>query len=219
MILNSLVQTIQIIGCMVPIVGIIALFYKRQSNSSMYLIITNIGCFIMNMGYLLLMRSTGFKEALVAFKMQYIGSVLFYLFFGLFVVSYFTKKYARKGFYIWGIFEVIPLFCLLNDRFIRVLFRSITFEMDPIFHFHYMRTIPQPLYMVRYCIIAIVLLGGMLISTIFLFKSKIESERESIARLTGAEFVIVLSLTIKLMVNPNYDIVPLFASFPFLPLF
>ena len=76
-----------------------------------------------------------------------------------------------------------------------------------------MRTIPQPLYMVRYCIIAIVLLGGMLISTIFLFKSKIESERESIARLTGAEFVIVLSLTIKLMVNPNYDIVPLFASF------
>ena len=213
MILNSLVQTIQIIGCMVPIVGIIALFYKRQSNSSMYLIITNIGCFIMNMGYLLLMRSTGFKEALVAFKMQYIGSVLFYLFFGLFVVSYFTKKYARKGFYIWGIFEVIPLFCLLNDRFIRVLFRSITFEIDPIFHFHYMRTIPQPLYMVRYCIIAIVLLGGMLISTIFLFKSKIESERESIARLTGAEFVIVLSLTIKLMVNPNYDIVPLFASF------
>ena len=213
MILNSLVQAIQIIGCMVPIVGIIALFYKRQSNSSMYLIITNIGCFIMNMGYLLLMRSTGFKEALVAFKMQYIGSVLFYLFFGLFVVSYFTKKYARKGFYIWGIFEVIPLFCLLNDRFIRVLFRSITFEMDPIFHFHYMRTIPQPLYMVRYCIIAIVLLGGMLISTLFLFKTKIESERESIARLTGAEFVIVLSLTIKLMVNPNYDIVPLFASF------
>ena len=213
MILNSLVQAIQIIGCMVPVVGIIALFYKRQSNSSMYLIITNIGCFIMNMGYLLLMRSTGFKEALVAFKMQYIGSVLFYLFFGLFVVSYFTKKYARKGFYIWGIFEVIPLFCLLNDRFIRVLFRSITFEMDPIFHFHYMRTIPQPLYMVRYCIIAIVLLGGMLISTLFLFKTKIESERESIARLTGAEFVIVLSLTIKLMVNPNYDIVPLFASF------
>ena len=213
MILNSLVQAIQIIGCMVPVVGIIALFYKRQSNSSMYLIITNIGCFIMNIGYLLLMRSTGFKEALVAFKMQYIGSVLFYLFFGLFVVSYFTKKYARKGFYIWGIFEVIPLFCLLNDRFIRVLFRSITFEMDPIFHFHYMRTIPQPLYMVRYCIIAIVLLGGMLISTLFLFKTKIESERESIARLTGAEFVIVLSLTIKLMVNPNYDIVPLFASF------
>lgn len=214
--LNFLVQTIQIIGCIVPVVGIIALFYKRQSNSSMYLIITNIGCFIMNMGYLLVMRSTGFKEALVAFKMQYIGSVLFYLFFGLFVVSYFTKKYVRKGFYIWGIFEVIPLFCLLDDRFVRLLFRSLTFEMDPLFHFHYMRVVPQTLYMIRYCIIAIVLLSGMVVSTIFLFKTKIQSEKENIARLTGAEFVIVLALTIKLMGNLSFDVVPLFSSFSIL---
>lgn len=69
MILNSLIQIIQIIGCLVPVAGIIALFYKRQSNSSMYLIITNIGCFIMNIGYLLVMRSIGFREALIAFKM------------------------------------------------------------------------------------------------------------------------------------------------------
>ena len=83
---NFLVQTIQVIGSIIPIVGIIALFYKRQSISSMYLIITNIGCLIMNIGYLFLLRSTGFKEALIAYKMQYIGSILFYLFFGLFVV-------------------------------------------------------------------------------------------------------------------------------------
>lgn len=211
--LNSLVQAIQIIGCIIPVVGIIALFYKRQSNSSMYLIITNIGCFIMNMGYLLVMRSTGFREALVAFKMQYIGSVLFYLFFGLFVASYFTKKYARKGFYIWGIFEVFPLFCLLNEDFIRLLFRSLTFEIDPVFRFHYMRIVPQPLYMVKYCIIAVVLLGGMIVSTICLFTTKIQAERENIARLTGAEFVIVVALTIKLAGNFHYDVVPLFASF------
>ena len=91
--LFMLVQTIQIIGCMVPIVGIIALFYKRQSTSSMYLIITNIGCLIMNIGYVLLMRSTGFNEALIAYKMQYMGSILFYLFFGLFVMTYFSKKH------------------------------------------------------------------------------------------------------------------------------
>ena len=182
----------------------------------MYLIITNIGCFIMNMGYLLVMRSLGFREALVAFKMQYIGSVLFYLFFGLFVVSYFTRKYVRRGFYVWGIFEIVPLFCLLNEDFIRLLFRSLTFEIDPVFHFHYMRILPQPLYMVRYCIIAIVLFCGMVVSAIFLFKTKIQSEKENIARLTGAEFVIVLALTIKLVGNFHFDVVPLFASFSIL---
>ena len=211
--MNFLVQAIQIIGCIVPIAGIIALFYKRQSNSSMYLIITNIGCLIMNIGYLFLMRSTGFREALIAYKMQYIGSILFYLFFGLFVVSYFTKKYARTGFYIWGLFELIPLFCLLNDNTIRFLYRSLTFRTNAKFHFHYMQIVPQPLYMVRYCVIAVVLFGGMIISTFFLFKTKIQSERENIARLTGAEFVIVLALTIKLMFNFNYDVVPLFSSF------
>ena len=136
---NILVQTIQVIGCLVPIAGIIALFYKRQSTSSMYLILTNIGCLFMNIGYLFQMRSTGFKEALIAYKMEYIGSIMFYLFFGLFVISYFTKKYARRGFYLWGIFEMIPLVCLLNDRTLRILFRSLTFAYHPIFHFHYIK--------------------------------------------------------------------------------
>ena len=214
--INFLFQIIQIIGCMVPVAGIIALLYKRQSLSSMYLIITNIGCFIMNIGYMFLIRSTGFKEALVAYKMQYIGSILFYLFFGLFVVSYFTKKYVRWGFYAWGIFELIPLYCLLNDRFTGLLFRSLTFESHPIFQFQYIHIVPRMLYMLRYCIIAIVLLGGVAVSTIFLFKTKIKSERENIARLTGAEFLIVLSLTIKLVGNFKFDVVPVFGSFAIL---
>ena len=62
-----------------------------------------------------------------------------------------------------------------------LIFRSLTFEMDPMFHFHYMQISPRPLYMVRYCIIAIVLLGGILVSTVFLFKTKIQAEREDIA--------------------------------------
>ena len=213
---NILVQTIQIIGCLVPIAGIIALFYKRQSTSSMYLILTNIGCLIMNIGYLFQMRSTGFKEALIAYKMEYIGSIMFYLFFGLFVISYFTKKYARRGFYLWGIFEMIPLVCLLNDRTLRILFRSLTFEYHPALHFHYIKIVPQPLYMVRYCIIAVVLFGGMIASTIFLFQTKIESEKENIARLTGAEFVIVLSLTIKMLGDFDFDVVPIMGSFSIL---
>ena len=214
--ISQLLQGIQIIGSLIPIVGIIALFYKRQSMSSMYLILTNIGCLIMNIGYLLQMRSIGFREALIAYKMGYIGSMLFYLFFGLFVLSYFTRKYARTGFYIWGIFELIPLFCLLNDNANRILFRSLTFVGHPVLGFHYIKMSPQPLYMVRYCIIAIVLLGGMLVSTFFLFRTKIQSERENIARLTGAEFVIVVSLTIKLVGNFAYDVVPIMASFAIL---
>ena len=80
------------------------------------------------------------------------------------------------------------------------------------FHFHYMKIVPQHLYMIRYGVIVVVLLLGMIVSVNFLLKAKIQSERENIARLTGAEFVIVLALAIKLLCNFTYDVVPLFAS-------
>lgn len=210
--INSLIQAVQVIGCLVPIAGIIALFYKKQSLSSMYLILTNIGCLIMNIGYWMFLNSKVYEEAMLAYKMEYIGNTMFYLFFGLFVVSYFTKKYVRQGFYIWVMFEIVPLFCLLSDRLNGFLFEKITFGWHPVFRFHYMQIDPQPLYMVRYCIIAVVLLGGMIASTVFLFKAKIKSERENIARLTGAEFVIVVSLTIKLVGNFRFDVVPILGS-------
>ena len=210
--MNQLLQGIQIIGSIIPIVGVIALFYKRQSFSSLYLIITNIGCLVMNIGYLLQMRSTGFREAMVAYKMSYIGNVLFYLFFGLFVVSYFTKKYARKIFYVWGIFELVPLYCLLNDSLNRLLFRSLTFENSKLLHLHYIRIVPQPLFMIRYCVIAVVLLAGMILSMVFMFRTKIQSEKENVARLIGAEFLIVASLSLKLAGSSPYDVVPIMGS-------
>ena len=171
--INSLVQIIQIIGSTIPIVGIIALFYKKQSMSSMYLILTNIGCLVMNIGYWMLLRSSLYEEALLAYKMEYIGGTMFYLFFGLFVVSYFSKRATRKGFYIWTVFEMFPLLALLGDEWNCLLFKSISFETHPVYKFHYMNIDPQPLYMIRYGIIATVLVGGMIVTTIFLFKSKV----------------------------------------------
>lgn len=210
--IGSLIQMIQVIGSLVPVVGIIAMFYKKQSTVSMYLMLTNIGCLIMNTGYWLLMRSETYEEAMLAYKMEYIGNTLFYLFFGLFVLSYFTKKFPRWGFYIWATFELIPLFCLMNDGLNHLFFESISFNTHDTWGYHYMEIEPGMLYMIRYCIIAIVLLGAVISTTIFLFKTKILSEKNNIARLAGAEFVIVLSLSLSLIGVFTYDIVPIFGS-------
>lgn len=214
--IGSLVQIIQVIGCLVPVVGIIALFYKSQNKVSMYLMLTNIGCLIMNIGYWLLMRSENYEEALMAYKMEYIGNMLFYLFFGLFVVSYFTKKFPRWGFYVWAGFELIPLLCLLNDNLNHLLFEGISFNIHNTLNYRYIQIEPGILYMIRYCIIAVVLLGGMIFTTIYMFKTKIVSEKHNIARLAGAEFVIVLSLSLSLVGGFSFNIVPIFASFSIL---
>lgn len=210
--IGSLVEIVQVIGSLVPVAGIVTLFYKKQSTVSMYLMLTNIGCLIMNSGYWLLMRSETYEEAMMAYKMEYVGNVLFYLFFGLFVISYFSKKFPMWGFYVWASFELIPLFCLFNDKWNFLFAENMSFETHDIFDYHYMQIEPGRLYLIRYCIIAIVLLAGMIASTIILFKTKINSEKNNIARLTGAEFVIVLALSLSLVGGFTYDIVPIFAS-------
>ena len=80
--MGFLLEILQVIGSMIPAAGIIVLFYKKQNRVSMYLMLTNIGCLIMNMGYWLVLRSDTYEEAMMAYKMEYIGNVLFYIFFG-----------------------------------------------------------------------------------------------------------------------------------------
>ncbi|MBQ7918462.1 MAG: HD domain-containing protein [Lachnospiraceae bacterium] len=45
-----------------------------------------------------------------------------------------------------------------------------------------------------------------------MFQTKISSERQNLARLIGAQFVVLVSLVIQLLVRPTIDIVPIFAS-------
>ncbi|MBE5950666.1 MAG: response regulator [Lachnospiraceae bacterium] len=210
--MGFLLETIQVIGSLIPAVGIIALFYKKQNKVSMYLMLTNIGCLIMNMGYWLVLRSDTYEEAMMAYKMEYIGNVLFYIFFGLFVVSYFTKNVPDWIFYCWAGFELIPLFCLWDERLNPLLFGRISFHANERWGYHYVHVEPGMLYLIRYSLVAFVLLGAVIFSTIWLFKIKIRTEQERVARLIGAEFVIVLALTLTLMGKVPFDIVPISGS-------
>ena len=210
--MGFLLETLQVIGSLIPAVGIIVLFYKKQNKVSMYLMLTNIGCLIMNMGYWLVLRSESYDEAMMAYKMEYIGNILFYIFFGLFVVSYFTKRVPDWMFYCWAGFELIPLFCLWDDRLNPVLFGKISFHANERLGYHYVHVEPGMLYLIRYSLVAFVLLGAIIFSTIWLFKIKIKAERERVARLVGAEFVIVLALTLTLIGNLPVDIVPISGS-------
>lgn len=210
--MGFLLEIVQVVGSVIPAVGIIALFYKKQNKVSMYLMLTNIGCLIMNMGYWLVLRSDTYEEAMMAYKMEYIGNVLFYIFFGLFVVSYFTRHVPDWLFYCWAGFEMIPLFCLWDERINPVLFGKISFRVNERWGYHYVHVEPGMLYMIRYSLVAFILLGAVVISTIWLFKIKIKAERERVAKLVGAEFVIVLALTLTLLRVYPFDIVPISGS-------
>lgn len=101
---------LQAIAVIIPSVGIIVLIRKGQGKENTFLVMANAGALMMNWGYMQLLRATDYKEALSLSKFEYIGSVLFYLFFVLFLKSFFLKGRKTKAFTpVFVLFFVIEI--------------------------------------------------------------------------------------------------------------
>lgn len=210
--MGLLVTALQMIGMGVPIVGVIVLLHKEQHKLSVQLMLTDIGCLVMNCGYFFLLKSNSYDEAILALRIQYLGNILFYFFFAMFIVYYFNRKVPRFLFYIWAFYEGSALLALWEDRLMWLVFRNIQFTYKPGWKLHILDVDLGLAFMVRYGIIAFVLLGALTYTMIRMLLSKNPSERNNLGRLAGTQFIVILSLSITIIVNPQYDIIPLMGS-------
>lgn len=212
---NILIQTVQIIGIIVPFIGCISLLRRVQSSPSIYLLLANLGCLIINGSYLLLLRTETYDGALTAMKMEYFGNVIFYLMFAMFLWSYLKIKgylWVKILFVFWGLQDIAFLYCIWSGSSMQNVFTSLEFQWDEKLGLVLIQAVPGVLYMVRYCIICAVLFCGMIYTSVRLFMVKFRSERNNLARLAGAQFVICVSLILMLLCNFSFDIVPVCAS-------
>lgn len=111
----------QVIGVIIPFVGIIVLLRKGQGTSNMYLVMANFGALIMNWSSYLMLRSAGLFEALAIYKSEYVGSVIFVLFFFMFIKTFLDggKKSKRNFRIVYSIFifnELVALGAVVFDN-------------------------------------------------------------------------------------------------------
>ncbi|MBQ2901489.1 MAG: response regulator [Agathobacter sp.] len=206
---------LQLLGVAIPLLGCIALFKKEPTKASMSLLLTNIGCLFINCIYLLMLGATSEAAVLMANKILYMANTLFYFAFMLFVATYLnlgTQKMRTTVLSIWAAVEILFLFNLFIGDPFHVVFLDINIQRFDRLGLNLVQTVPSVLYMVRNCILCVMLVVGMIITTIRMFKVKATEERYNLARLAGAQFVIVLGLHIRLLFLIPYDIVPLSAS-------
>ncbi|MBD5467942.1 MAG: response regulator [Lachnospiraceae bacterium] len=211
---NILIHIVQLIGIVVPFIGCISLLRRVQSRTSIYLLLANLGCLIINGSYLLLLRTETYDGALAALKMEYFGNVVFYLMFAMFLWSYLKikgHKWIKILFGFWGIQDMVFLFFVWIGNMQNV-FTSLEFRWNERLGLVLIQAVPDTLYMVHYCIICLVLFCGMIYTSVRLFRVKVKSERYNLARLAGAQFVICASLILMLMCNFSFDIVPVCTS-------
>ena len=101
---------LQTIGVIIPLFGIVILIHKGQGKSNAYLIMANLGALIMNFGYLNVLISSNYQEVISVYKFEYIGNVIFYLDFVLFIKTFFIKNNKSKVFMVaYAIFFVIEI--------------------------------------------------------------------------------------------------------------
>ncbi|MBP5305608.1 MAG: hypothetical protein J6Z02_07125, partial [Lachnospiraceae bacterium] len=93
---HILVIVLTFIGMIIPLVGLVLLYFREQNRTTMCLMITNVGALVMNCGYMLLLQSRSYFEAMALYKIMFIGNPLFYVFFIRFIGSFYESKKSYK---------------------------------------------------------------------------------------------------------------------------
>lgn len=205
---------IQVIGIAVPLLGCIALFKREQSKATMSLLLTNIGCLFINCSYLMMLGAKDDSAAIMAMNILYFATSFFYFSFLLFVATYMqlgSQSLRTKVLTIWAVIEIVFLAILCSGDPLHIVFLDV--EVQSVLGVTLVKTTPSILYMVRSCMLCVMLVIGVVYTTVRMFCVKAKAERKNLARLCGAQFVIVVALHIRLFFWIPYDIVPISASF------
>ena len=220
--LTMIVPIVQLMGVLIPLIGCIVMFRREQIKASMSrvftnmsLMITNIGCLIMNASYWLLLWSETEEGAWIALKMQSIGSVLFYIYFLVFIATYLKiqgRAWTKVILLCWGFVDVLMVCNLWIGDPLHWVYKMVEFEKLGRWGVTYMLAIPGPLYLIRHAMLAIILFWMIIYTLLQMFRMKIESERNNLAKLVGAEMIICLSLCLTILLKLPIDIRPIFAS-------
>lgn len=202
----------QIIGIMISVGGIVVLIQKEQNRTTLFLMMADIGCLLINSCYLLLFRSKSASEALVALKVQYLGNVLCYTCLALFILEYLRLKKAKLVMIVWAILDLANLLCLWNEKLIYLVYRDLRFTMVENLGVLRMDMSLGLLQIMRCGLISAFFFCSAIYMFVRMLRTKAELERRNMGRLIGTQFVILLALNFTILTHYSYDVMPICAS-------
>ncbi len=208
----EIIRIIQIVGIFIPLVGVVTLLKKEFTEASANLTLANISCLFINGCYLLVLQSTGLDAAMQAMKLSYLGNVIFYFFFIRFVASYLKIRLPQFIFNVWALIEMIGVFTMWNDNYNKMFYADTDWMEQEKMGFHYIQTDNGILMTIRYGVLS-VWLGYIVIYTISrLFRTALQTERNNLARVVGAQLIIMAAFSFTAIFKPPFDIVPISSS-------
>lgn len=202
---------VQIIGIIIPLIGIIVLLKKEQHRSAVYLMLANITCMMVNSGYFLILNSKGFEEAMLVFKMEYLGNILFYIFFLIFLCSYLKIRIPKVLCALWITFESFEVCILWKDNY-NAMFRDIEFREQKQAEVSYLHIEGSWITNVRYGVIGVALFFVFTYTLYQLIRLRKFAARHTLVRLLVAELIVIVSLVLAWFYHFADNIIPICTS-------
>ncbi len=203
-------QNLQMTGCGILLVGALTLLKKHPNRVIQNLLLCDIGCLVMNAGYFLQLRAGSHEAAFLSWRISCMGNIVFYYFFAFFVLDYLQIKYPRRLRNLWSGFELFCTLCLWDNGMVRLVASDRV--VKPELADGLLRTETGPLFVIRYVIICVVLMLALIYTLIKCFKTRLMREQRNLLILASAQFVVFVSLTVRLWFLMPFDVIPLFAA-------
>lgn len=186
-------ECFQALSAIMTLISIGILLSKEQNRAITCLLLSTIGAFMMNIGYLLILQSRDPAVGAMAYKAEYIGDAVFFYFFLRFVLEYSGTKVDSKLLLIGPIIEVISVPSVwIGQKWAYSLVKHpvwIGMESIPLFRIKY----GVVLY-VRYAILIIVILSLVVRTHARLRMVVSRRAKINITRLLLAQAVVIVGI-------------------------
>lgn len=151
-------QLVMIILCalFMAIVGI-----QRESEITKNLLVTGFLIMFQNIGYLMLISSENFQEAVIAVRIEYMGTAYLVTFMMMFVLQYCKqqmKQWIKVTLLIFDSFVLLGVWCC---EFTKIYYSSLKFVPEPLPH---LERGMGPLYVMASVLIVLQMLSGIYVS-------------------------------------------------------
>lgn len=208
-----LILMIEIIAIIIPLAGAAALLQNRQqSESSIRLMLTSIGCVIMNSGTLLMEGAQTEPEADAAYRFAFLGSTMFCYFFICFLIAYLRLKIPRELLLIWGACECAVIAVQWNRKLRELFIGHFRFVRNETFHVYRAEVTQSSLFVFRNTALVMILLLALFYTMYRRSVNKLPAERRNLGRLAAATFIIAAAMLLQFAAKPNLELLPVFCS-------
>ena len=204
-----LVQLIIYTGILVPSISVMVLLKKQQNDISIYLMLADIGCMLVNVCNLLMIQTHTTPERYLVLKVLYISQSMMYIFFILFIFKFLKIKYPVILPILWFIYEFAVMTIIWQFPDSQLVYKAyntvIEHKRDGYIHVVIETGI---LHYIRSTVIVALQVLCIILTTRQYVLTKNRLDKRNLAKILLAECIFFIVPCIHVLLNLDFDMVP-----------